>query len=97
MKRLAVAAPVVWLLTGTAASPQDPKRFIDEAENRLRTLDVEAIRAARVGSTYITDDTETLSAKAGERFINATVDLAKRSVRFDHLQLPDDVGRNINC
>src|SRR6266436_4969951 len=95
MKRLCVAAPVVWLLTGTAASPQDPKRFIDEAEARLLTLYVERSRADWVGSTYITHDSETLAAKAAERFIAATVDLAKESVRFDHLQLPDDVARKM--
>src|ERR1039457_7538964 len=46
-------------------------------------------------SDLITDDTEALAAKADERLINATVDLAKKSTRFDSLKLPADVARKI--
>src|ERR1017187_3235349 len=71
------------------------QKFIEDAEARLLPLSVEGQRADWVKSTYITDDTEALAAKADERLINATVDLAKKSTRFDSLKLPEDVARKI--
>ena len=64
------------------------QKFIADAEARLLPLSVEGQRADWVKSTYITDDTEALAAKSDERLINATVDLAKKSTRFDSLKLP---------
>src|SRR5574337_1013548 len=62
-----------------APTVQEAKVFIEDAESRLLTLSVEAQRAEWVKSTYITDDTELLAAKADERAIAATVRLAKES------------------
>ena len=58
-------------------------------------LAVEASRAGWVQSTYITDDTEALAAKANERLINAGVDYAKMAVRFDKVKLPPDDARKL--
>ena len=85
--------------TVEAAGPptvREAQKFIEDAEARLQALSVEGQRADWVKSTYITDDTEALAAKADERAINATVELAKKSTRFDALKLPDDVRRKIN-
>ncbi len=46
-------------------------------------------------STYIIDETEILAAKADERAINETVELAKKATRFDSLELPDDLARKM--
>ncbi len=80
-----------------AAQPtvREAQQFIEDAEAKLLTLAVEDNRADWVKSTYITDDTEALAAKADERLINATIKLAKESTRFDSLQLPYDVARKI--
>src|ERR1019366_1670878 len=81
-----------------AAGPptvREAQKFIEDAEARLLPLSVEGQRADWVKSTYITDDTEALAAKSDERLINATVDLAKKSTRFDSLKLPADVARKI--
>ena len=78
--------------TPTAA---EAKTFVDEAEAKLLELPVEASRAGWVQSTYITDDTEVLAAKANERAINAGVDYAKRATRYDRLKLPEDVARKL--
>ena len=81
-----------------AAAPptvREAQTFIDDAEARLLPLFVEDNRANWIKSTFITDDTETLAAKADERLINATVELAKKSTRFDALKLPDDVARKM--
>jgi peptidyl-dipeptidase A len=48
-----------------------------------------------VKSTYITDDTEILAAKADERAIATQVELAKQATRFDHLKLPADLARKM--
>src|SRR5207302_1507112 len=59
------------------ATPEQARKFAGDAEQRLLILGVDAGRADWVKSTYITDDTEALSAKLDERAIAATVDYAK--------------------
>ena len=49
---------------GKAPTAAEAKAFVDEAEATLLALSVEASRAGWVQSTYITDDTEALAAKA---------------------------------
>jgi peptidyl-dipeptidase A len=84
----------------TPSSQQPPKvekavAFIKNAEARLLELNVLSSRADWVKSTYITDDTEILAAKADERAIAAQVELAKQATRFDRLKLPADVARKM--
>jgi peptidyl-dipeptidase A len=80
---------------GKAPTAAEAKAFADAAEKKLMELAVEASRAGWFQSTYITDDTEVLAAKANERVINAGVEYAKQSVRFEKLKLPDDVARKL--
>ena len=74
---------------------EEARKFIEQAEARLLALNTESGRADWVKSTYITEDTEILAAKANERAIAATMELAKQSTRFDHLQLPEETARKI--
>jgi peptidyl-dipeptidase A len=78
-----------------APTIQEATAFMSEAEAKLLELQIEAGRADWVKSTYITDDTEILAAKANERAIAATVDFAKQSTRFDRLQLPPELARKM--
>ena len=78
-----------------APTVAEAKAFVDEAEAKLLELAVEASRASWVQSTYITDDTEVLAAKASERAINAGVEYAKKATRYDKLKLPEDVARKM--
>ena len=94
MHRLYISALALCLLA-PAAAPPDAQKFIDDAESRLLTLSVEDSRADWVKVTFITGDTEILAARADERLINATVELAKQSARLDKMQLPSDVARKI--
>ncbi len=71
------------------------RHFLDQAEAKLLTLSDEASRAAWVQATYITDDTETLAARANQRQIDAVVALVKESKRFDGVQLPPDLDRKM--
>ena len=90
---------VLWLalLAGCASkpTPEDARKFIDDAEQKLLVLQVEQNRADWIKDTYITDDTEELAAKLDERAINATVEFAKQSKRFDGLQLDPVTARKI--
>jgi len=71
------------------------KAFLEEAEGRLLALATEASRAGWVQSTYITDDTEILSAASNERLIGASVVYAKKAARFDGAGLPPASARKI--
>jgi len=97
MKRtlILIAAATAALHAAGTPTVREAQKFIADAEARLLALAVEDNRAQWVKSTYITDDTEILAGKADERDINATVELAKQSTRFDSLKLPEDVARKI--
>jgi peptidyl-dipeptidase A len=81
---------------GKAPTAAEAKAFADEAEAKLFDLLLEASRAGWVQSTYITDDTEALAAKANERAINAGVEYAKKAARFDGLKLPAETARKLS-
>jgi peptidyl-dipeptidase A len=71
----------------------EAKAFLDRASSKLLELSVLDERADWVKSTFITDDTEILAAKADEDQIVATMQLAKESTRFSHLKMPEDMAR----
>ncbi len=71
------------------------KTFIDLAEQKLSALNIDSGRADWIKSTYITDDTEDISAKLDQRAIDAQVDYAKQSTRFDGLALDSATARKI--
>ena len=66
---------------------------MDRAQAKLLDLSVLDARADWVKSTFITDDTEILAAKADQDVIEATMQLAKESTRFAHLQMPPEMAR----
>jgi peptidyl-dipeptidase A len=76
-------------------TPEDARKFIDDAEQKLLVLGVDAAHADWIKSTYIIDDSELVAAKLDERAINATVDYAKQSTRFDGLPLDPVTARKI--
>jgi peptidyl-dipeptidase A len=81
-----------------AAAPptvEEAKKFLDDAEATLFSLSADAGHADWVHATYITYDTDILAAQADEKVIAATVDLAKKSTRFDGLSLPPDLARKM--
>src|SRR5689334_17847505 len=99
--RIRYAAALVSLAAGLAAAadrkatPEDARKWIDEVEQKLLVLGVDAGRADWIRSTYITDDTEALAAKMDERAINATVQYAKEATRFDGLKLDPVTARKL--
>jgi peptidyl-dipeptidase A len=76
-------------------TPAEAEKFIADAEKRLFDLNIKYSRADWVKSTFITDDTEVLSADANNAVITAVTELAEQSRRFDGLDLPYDVARKM--
>src|SRR2546426_5527561 len=71
----------------------DATAFMARAESLLNDLAVKAARADWVAITYITFDTEELTAQADEAYGVATRDLATQARRFERLRLPPDLKR----
>ncbi|HEX2061502.1 MAG TPA: M2 family metallopeptidase, partial [Thermoanaerobaculia bacterium] len=87
--------------TATPAAPAAPTveeatQFVNEAEARLAAMNVDAQRASWVQSTYITHDTQIISARENEKLINAGVELAKKAARYDNVEVPYDVRRKLD-
>jgi peptidyl-dipeptidase A len=80
---------------GPKATPEDARKFTDDAERNLLVLNTDSGRADWIKSTYITDDTEAIDAKVDERAINAQVDYAKQAARFDGLSLDPPTARKL--
>ena len=78
-----------------APTVDEAKRFVAQAEARLLDLWVRGQRADWVNNTYITDDTEILSAQANEAIIAETTAMAQAATRFDGMKLPPDVARKL--
>lgn len=76
-------------------TPEDARKFIDDAEQKLLALGIDQARADWIKSTYITDDTEAVAALLDERAINANVDYVKQATRFDGLNLDPVTARKI--
>lgn len=84
--------------TAASATPttEDAIRFVNDAEARAAAMNVDAQRASWVQSTYITYDTQIISAKENERAINLGVELAKQAAKYDNVQVPADVRRKLD-
>ena len=89
----AAVAPGLAGAQARAATAAEARRFITAAESTLAELSVRANQAGWVAATYITDDTEALSAEAAKNYAVAVQRLAMRARRFDRVTLPADVRR----
>jgi len=88
----ALAAPSVKKGAPTVA---EAERFVADAEARLTKLDINAARADWVYQTYITDDTEAITAQAGEQRLTAAGELALQARRFKGMKLPEATARKL--
>lgn len=86
------AAPTATPSTLVAA-PAEAQAFIAAAEGELADLGVRSSRASWVAATYITDDTQALSAEAQERYAVAVQRLALQAKRFDGVELDPALRR----
>src|ERR1700688_2366014 len=66
---------------GPAPTVADAERFISQAETRLLDLWIKSSRASWVAESFITDDTEAISADAEAAVKAAAADLARQATR----------------
>jgi len=94
----AVADPAAKAAAKPAAKPtvEEARKFLDEAQKRLLDLSIQAGRAQWVQENFITEDTEILAAAQNEAALAAGVEYAKEATRYDSVQLPADLRRQID-
>ena len=90
---LVIPASAIAQTSTTKATPAEAKSFMDKAEVELLDLSNEASRAGWLQETNITDDTEAIAAKAGERLALRTNQIVIEARRFDKLTLSPDLAR----
>jgi peptidyl-dipeptidase A len=80
----------------SAPTPEDATNFLAEVNATMLRLGTEAQQADWVYSTYITSDTQTMTARAEQTYIDAIARYAKEAARFDRVQLPADERRQLD-
>src|SRR3990167_3606339 len=103
----ALAATAVLIALGTLAcarnqtAPEptaaDAKAFLDNVNQTMLKLGVEAGQAGWVQQNFITDDTDALAARANQRYIDAIARFVKDATRFDKVDLPPARRRELNA
>ena len=71
-----------------AATAEEARKFLADANRELLRLITDGNRAAWVQVTYITPDTEVLAAKANQQLVHAITRYAREARRFDSVTLP---------
>ncbi|HEY0036250.1 MAG TPA: M2 family metallopeptidase [Longimicrobium sp.] len=89
-------APAAAAPAAAAATPEQAAAFIAESEAELRELSLRSNQAGWVAATYITSDTEALSAEAQKNLNVAIQRRALAARRFDEVQLPAAQRRKLN-
>jgi peptidyl-dipeptidase A len=89
-------APAPQAQAAGPATPQEAAAFIAESESELSELNLRANQAAWTAATYITVDTEAMSAEAQKNLAVAIQRRALAARRFDDVQLPPEQRRKLN-
>ena len=84
----------VWAPSPTP-SAEDATKFVATVNDMMLKLGREQQQASWVASTYITPDTEAISARAEQAYIDAVARNAKDAARFNSLQVAADVRRQL--
>src|SRR5690348_2357278 len=90
-----LALPALAAAQNGSPTLADAETFMKQAQTTLDDLTTKAQRAAWVQETYITQDTQEMSAEANDRLIAATTRLIHEATRFDGLvpQMPPELAR----
>ena len=75
---------------------EEARQFLDGAQKRLLDLSIEGQRAGWVQETFITYDTQILAASRNEVLLNEAIADAQQAARFDGVQLPADLRREMD-
>ena len=74
---------------------EEARTFLNDAEKQLLDLNIKSARADWIKSTFVTDDTEAVSAQANSDLIASTTELAEKARRFETLDLSPDEKRKL--
>jgi peptidyl-dipeptidase A len=88
-------APTLLPAEEKAATPAEAQRFMDETEKQLLELGALAGRAEWIANTYITEDTQFLSAHHEERYLTTQAERAKAASKFNTLALDPALARKL--
>jgi peptidyl-dipeptidase A len=80
---------------GAAPTAAEAERFVADVNNVMLRLGTAAQQSNWVSETYITDDTEAVAARATQAYIDAIAGFAKASVRFDPVDVPEGIRRQL--
>ena len=81
--------------SGPPPTLESARAFLDEVNRELLRLGNASSRAGWTQATYITPDTERMSADANEALVNALTQYAKDASRFDGVTLPATERRQL--
>src|SRR3954470_14069277 len=76
--------------TPPAPTPADAKAFLDNVNQTMLKLGILESQAGWVAQNFITDDTEGISARINQQYIDAIAKFAKDATRLDKVDLPAD-------
>lgn len=78
------------------ATADEAKAFVAKASEEMAALLIEAQRADWIANTYITEDTEALSAEANEKMTETVVRMANEAARFNGIDVDADTRRQLD-
>ncbi len=109
MKRQSILSAALVLIVGCAGARapesadarraptvEDARKFLGDVDKELRRIWTASSRASWVNQTFITDDTDALSASAEEENMAYLGRVIKEATRFDGLALPPDLARQMH-
>lgn len=79
----------------TEINAEEAKAFVKAASDEFSTLLLEVNRADWIASNFITEDTEALSAAAGQKLTETVVRLANQAARFNDIEVDYDTRRQL--
>lgn len=89
------SATVAEAANGATPTVAEAEAFVRDVDAELRKLWVAQARADWVNQTYIIEDSEALSARANELVMEFLARKQKEAARFDGLDLPEAVKRQL--
>ncbi len=91
----ALALACSQIASSSAPTAADAKSFLDNVNATTLKLGIDQSRAGWVQQTFITDDTEAISAQASQAANDAGARFAKESTKYDKVEVPADQRRQL--
>src|SRR6185312_13638757 len=80
----------------TDSKPDDALKFLADANETMKKLEIEANQAGWVQQNFITEDTEAIEARVNQLVTDAIAKFAKDAVKYDKVTLPADQRRQLD-